>query len=456
MKGGFTMKKYIMLAIFLCAFIFNIPANAEAKFKDVPPKASYAPAVTWAIQKKIIAAFPDNTFRPKNPVTEEQFISMYTSYFKFPLLKKIAGESPTNHYYRTLEQYDIQLLGSFNTNMRTKPIIIGSATDLLAYTLQGSTRNMPEAVTYFLNNKITNNKYPSRTDLLQKFGANDLLTRADAVTLLYNLDRQKLRSVHPNVLAKNKSKLPQNTLTKQYKEIFPLIENLHVGVKNADFKKLELELFIQQEVVAGFISAEETAIGNYTIGQFYTEIDGEPFTTTLNNKKYTYYFDQLNNNKLISVFWTNSNFDINKYFYRVYTASETIQLSKLAALLTNEFRVKNNLKAIVSYDPIVQVAYLHSKNMAENNYFEHVNPLTKEDIFKRVQKAGLNYQAVSGQGLVGENIAYIETENGVFDAHNMWINSPLHRQHMLYKSYLAMGLGVYNALYTVNFINPKY
>lgn len=102
--------------------------------------------------------------------------------------------------------------------------------------------------------------------------------------------------------------------------------------------------------------------------------------------------------------------------------------------LTNEFRQKNGLKALVLDQSLEKAADLHSKNMATQDFFSHTGKDNSRP-WDRAQKAG--YES----GFVGENIAAgYRSAKAVVDG---WINSPGHRANMLNSNYNEIGLGYY-------------
>lgn len=52
----------------------------KAKFTDVPEKQWYTDAVAWAASQKIVAGYPDNTFKPDKSVTREELATMLYKY----------------------------------------------------------------------------------------------------------------------------------------------------------------------------------------------------------------------------------------------------------------------------------------------------------------------------------------------------------------------------------------
>ncbi|MFC0189022.1 CAP domain-containing protein [Fictibacillus aquaticus] len=113
--------------------------------------------------------------------------------------------------------------------------------------------------------------------------------------------------------------------------------------------------------------------------------------------------------------------------------------------MTNVIRQKHGLKPLASHKGASKVAYLHSKDMAVNEYFSHTSP-TKGELSDRLNKGKVSYRAA------GENIAANYTDGAA--AVEGWLNSEGHRKALLNPSYTHLGVGVYLKEYTQNFITP--
>lgn len=455
------MKKFYGIISFLAFLLIFTPLQANAAFKDVKPNQYYAPAVEWAQKNNIVSGYPDGTFRPNDQVSEEQFVKIYANYFKFqPNTVASKGEYWSNVFYRTLDHYNIQLLGTNDATFKAQPINRGAVAELLGYA-QGTNRDVVEAIQFLYDTGITNGKYPQKQGLLAQYGANEFLTRGEIVAFLYRLNDKKMNTLHENVIKQKKSNLPNNTFTKKYKETFQLADDLYVGILSKPTEALELELFIGRKAVAGYTSKKGEVIDALEIGKHYNvaieDANGNytPYTVTVGDKTYTYHFDKFNQNELIGVYWKLNSFDGEAYFNGEKTAAQSINFSKLSLLLTNDYRQHNNLKQLNSYDVLSNVAYKYSLNMYKNNFFSHFDSKGK-DVYDRVDAAGLKYRVVEKQGIVAENLGQIQDPSGLFYAHHSWINSAKHRVHLDYNYFTHYGFGFTNDKYTALFILAQY
>ena len=105
--------------------------------------------------------------------------------------------------------------------------------------------------------------------------------------------------------------------------------------------------------------------------------------------------------------------------------------------LINQERETRGLRPLVWSEDVAQVARLHSRNMAQNNFFSHrgLDGLMVND---RAEQVGLfDWRAI------GENIAFNRGyDQPVELAVEKWLESPSHRQNLLNKSWVETGVGV--------------
>jgi uncharacterized protein YkwD len=105
--------------------------------------------------------------------------------------------------------------------------------------------------------------------------------------------------------------------------------------------------------------------------------------------------------------------------------------------LINHEREKRGLRPLVWNDDVAEVARLHSRNMAQNNFFSH-RGLDGSMVNDRAEQMGLfNWRAI------GENIAFNRGyDQPVEFAVEKWLESPSHRENLLNKSWIESGVGV--------------
>ena len=102
--------------------------------------------------------------------------------------------------------------------------------------------------------------------------------------------------------------------------------------------------------------------------------------------------------------------------------------------LVNAERAKAGLKPLKMSEELRSIATLKSRDMGENNYFDH-NSKTYGSPFQMLQDFGVHYSAA------GENIAAGQrTPEEVMQS---WLNSSGHRANILNKNFDTIGIGIY-------------
>ncbi|WP_106497734.1 CAP domain-containing protein [Lentibacillus sp. Marseille-P4043] len=111
--------------------------------------------------------------------------------------------------------------------------------------------------------------------------------------------------------------------------------------------------------------------------------------------------------------------------------------------ITNVIRNHFDKKQVQWNETVSDVAFLHSEDMAENNYFSHYSK-NGNGLKERLADKNVYYFSA------GENIAAQYPDAAA--AMEGWLNSEGHREALLNKDYTHLGVGVYHFYYTQNFI----
>ena len=101
--------------------------------------------------------------------------------------------------------------------------------------------------------------------------------------------------------------------------------------------------------------------------------------------------------------------------------------------LINAERAQRGLNTLTFDDDIATVARKHSKDMADNNYFDHTNK-SNQSPFDRLKHDGISFNGA------GENIA--SGQQSSIYAHQGLMNSLGHRKNILRKEFKNIGVGV--------------
>lgn len=112
--------------------------------------------------------------------------------------------------------------------------------------------------------------------------------------------------------------------------------------------------------------------------------------------------------------------------------------------ITNIIRKRHKVPALAIEQDVAEVAFMHSKDMSENDYFSHDRP-DGTGLKERLAEKSIAYASA------GENIAaqYSDAPAAV----EGWLNSAGHREALLHSGYSHLGVGVYQLYYTQNFIS---
>ncbi|MFD1068263.1 CAP domain-containing protein [Oceanobacillus locisalsi] len=115
--------------------------------------------------------------------------------------------------------------------------------------------------------------------------------------------------------------------------------------------------------------------------------------------------------------------------------------------ISNVMRYQHDLPQLEWDDQVSLVAYDHSKDMYENDYFSH-DSLNGDGLKERLEEKQVAYVAA------GENIAAQYPDAPA--AMEGWLNSQSHREALLSDEYSYLGVGVYRFYYTQNFLGKPF
>lgn len=118
-------------------------------------------------------------------------------------------------------------------------------------------------------------------------------------------------------------------------------------------------------------------------------------------------------------------------------------MEKQIFTITNVIRNQHGKAKLKWGDSVSKVAFLHSKDMAVNNYFSHYT-LDGDGLKERLATGKVYYRSA------GENIAAQYPDAPA--AMEGWLNSKGHRKALLEDNYTHLGVGVYHFYYTQNFL----
>ncbi|MEV9640816.1 D-alanyl-D-alanine carboxypeptidase family protein [Mammaliicoccus sciuri] len=187
--------QYILITLLLISVSFSMKPQKASAFSDVKENNPSFDSIQWAYVKGIISGNADGTFRPQAFLTEAQFAAMLTRYYaafqtEAGRYKNLDHTVWSNSTYEALSRFHIPLLGYENPAYRNQPVSRGLLAQVFAY-VNGETHELEGAVRYLLKVQISTGQSPQRANLLEQFGANNRLTRTQAVVFFHRLHAQK-------------------------------------------------------------------------------------------------------------------------------------------------------------------------------------------------------------------------------------------------------------------------
>lgn len=192
------MKRFSVIFLSTVLFLSFLPFTnttyaAKQLFKDVPNNHYAYTAIKWAYDFDIISGYPDGTFRPNQPITEQQFAHILVNYFDLEptnnaLQKYTKKPLSSDPNYNTLAAYQVPLNGYFDNTIREQPIKRGVVAQAIAYVAEGKA-NLNQSIRFLVDHGISSGQYPQYeyTNLAKFYGATNNLTRAQVVALFFNL-----------------------------------------------------------------------------------------------------------------------------------------------------------------------------------------------------------------------------------------------------------------------------
>lgn len=106
----------------------------------------------------------------------------------------------------------------------------------------------------------------------------------------------------------------------------------------------------------------------------------------------------------------------------------------------NNVRSQNGLAPLDADDQLAEVAYDHSTDMLDNNYFDHTDKNGCDPVC-RLKDAGISYNTM-GENIYWATDASNDPESLAQRIVNDWMNSPAHRANILNTSFTTAGIGV--------------
>lgn len=488
--GKFILSMVIGLAMMLPTTIYA--AGADKGFPDLSESHWAYQTMLWAKQREIVSGLPNGRVVPDRLVTGSEFTAMVNRAF-------IPGSSYEQEYSSirvpasaAWDSRDYTFANRMNwpvsQDKRNRVITRGDVA-LMLTGVMGLNCTQYGAVQYMLDNGLAKGKTSST---IAGFRVNDHLTRAEAVTFIYNLyDKGIELSKRPSVPSEacaapssddimvggitmddteavvlNKLGEPQLKLASQY--------GFEWYVYNKDYADY-VQIGIQDgEVVALLTNSNNwqspSGLDPDSVYSDVYELYGDPLTYILKgNTRYmqpdkfeetsvylrddyylTFYFDKFENNRIQAIQLIDKKVEEGlRGFFGPPSDKLRESFERQVFEFANVSRTLRGLNPLEWDDRAAQTARSHSRNMAVRGIFDHV--INGRNHGDRLKSNEIEYS------MAGENIAYGQKD--ALEVHANWMNSQGHRSNLLEK-YERLGVGVYiksdgTPYYTQNFYTPR-
>ncbi len=439
-------------------------ANSALYYRDFVEEAYWADSMKWAVREQIITGDEnERKLKPDATLSEVQYLRMITHYLS-PDSSNDMDTSDVSAYYTLASQYNLHVKGNRDKGF-DQPIRRGDAVKLLAEAITGKEMTEKEAVQWVYDHELfATVKNNSKT--YRAFKPDASLTRAEGVTLLYQLHKSSLpkemkkvqkekpysikriaigdrqEDVEEAFGASKRTSLNEygtywHTYHKKYNQFF-MVSYVHGKVMglytNHDlFSGVEgVTLGSTKEEVHNQLGEPITSIEKQT-GHYVIE-DEQYDTYLVENFYVTFFYDIHDENKVTAVQLIDKEIEQNKQgFYGVKSEELRQSFEEQLFDLVNASRMKHGLSVLKWDEPISRTAFQHSNDMATNEYFDHTN-LEGKSPFDRIQEDGIPYM------MAGENIAMGQFSS-IF-AHEALLNSLSHRRNILQPKWKRLGVGV--------------
>lgn len=150
-------------------------------FSDVYADFWAADSIRWAKSSGLVEGDQYGFFRPNDPMTEYQFATLLTKFYKD------LGGSNAEDAYSVLEKYRVPLMGYESDYYRNNPVTQGTVVQAIAH-IQGNKADIESAVYYLFDEGVIVGDYTDGRAAYEQFGKTDSITNANAVVLFHRLE----------------------------------------------------------------------------------------------------------------------------------------------------------------------------------------------------------------------------------------------------------------------------
>lgn len=218
----------IFFAVFNGAsFAAGCPADG-VKFPDVPKNHWAYSTIQWAVDNDVVNGYPDGTFRPSQHVTEAEFLVMFIREFD-----ELPNVTPKKHWadpaYKVAIDKNWPVRGvAFDSPARNTVVTRGTVAEIIAGA-SGVNFLGKDAIQYLLNTELSKGKTSAT---VEGYGADDFLTRAEAVQFIKNVKDKGLSELKERPdLPTPKEEMPpaQKTIPQEIQKVATALEQYMEG-----------------------------------------------------------------------------------------------------------------------------------------------------------------------------------------------------------------------------------
>ncbi|EXX85406.1 copper amine oxidase [Paenibacillus darwinianus] len=436
---------------------------AAASFSDT--RSHWASSVMeWAIGQRIATGYADGSFKPNRTVGEQDFLVMLMRAYPELALRQQAANEP---WYKPAYDKAAEL----NWPIGKTAFNRGDAAALLA-AANGQSLSVTGAVRWMLGAGLTVGKTSPTVD---GFKSGDNMSRAEALTFIYNFKKNKpalnvapvpaIPAPQPAGLTLNgislgadESAVTQALGSPDRKD--PSANGAQWYVYNSNYAKFAMIAVRNGKVVGlysnakawkaasgvqlGLAADKALSLLKPASGEGVVDRRDDYMEFSEGDATYRLFVDKLDGAKLSGLMVTTGGFD----YKAAASGPEASQaLERQIFDLTNAERVRLGRTTFTWDEAAAETGREHSQDMAANNYFAHVNK-KGESPFDRMERHGIVYRSAA------ENIAAGYPD--AFRVHAGWMNSAGHRANLMNGQLERLGVGVYaggsyGLYYTQNF-----
>ncbi|GIO28860.1 MULTISPECIES: S-layer homology domain-containing protein [Paenibacillus] len=246
--------------------------TAKVPFADMKSHWS-ADSVAWALSKNIVRGYEDGTFKPNQPVTEAEFLSMLIHSCR----PDVANGTPrwAEPYYMLAESLNYPVSSS-DIKAQNQPITRLRVAELIA-SAEGMNYEGDDAIRFMYGKGLAKGEGGQPT--ITSFNGSKTLTRAEAVQFIKNLSDHGSGEMHARpATSSDTSKLPdipfgnekvaiETGKTQNQNTMIPVLklDDKPIAFKTKPVVQNGIVYFPIEEVCAAFgISYQENADGSVT------------------------------------------------------------------------------------------------------------------------------------------------------------------------------------------------